>query len=124
MIALLLAASLLGQAKDAPSLIGEWRIVAVEGDGPAKLLKDNIKSLAIDAATITAGRTAKYTADLAKKTIDLVIDGGPKAEQGKYLGVLELKGNDLKLCFAAAGKDRPKTLDAKDGAFVISLKRK
>lgn len=120
-IALLLSVA---QAEAKSPLIGEWRIVEVAGNGPAKLLKDNVRSLAIDAATITAGRVAKYTADLKKKTIDLTIDGGPKNEQGLYPGIFEVKGAELKLHFAQPGKERPKDFTAHDGSFVITLKLK
>src|SRR5438067_9840968 len=93
--------------KAASPLQGEWRIVAVEGDGPAKMLKDNVERILIDAERITAGRPADYTLDAAKKTIDMTIAAGPKVEQGKYLGAYELKGDELKLHFALPGKDRP-----------------
>jgi uncharacterized protein (TIGR03067 family) len=106
------------------ALQGEWRIVSVEGDGPAKMLKDNIERITIDAEKISAGRPADYTLDAAKLTIDMTIAAGPKAEQGKYLGVFELKGNELKLHFALPGKERPSGFAKKDGTFVISLKKK
>jgi uncharacterized protein (TIGR03067 family) len=106
------------------ALQGEWRIVSVEGDGPAKMLKDNVERITLDGEKITAGRPADYTLDAAKSTIDMTIAGGPKAERGKYLGVFELKGDELKLHFALPGKERPSGFAKKDGTFVISLKKK
>ena len=122
---LLLAPALTAEPdKAAATLQGDWRIVSVEGDGPAKMLKENVERILIDAERITAGRSAEYSADLAKKQIDMTISGGPKAEQGKYLGVYELKDGELKLHFALSGKERPTGFTKKDGTFVISLKKK
>lgn len=120
-IALLLSVA---QAEVKSPLIGDWRIIEVVGNGPAKLLKDNVRSIAIDAATITAGRVAKYSADLEKKTIDLTIDGGPKNEQGNYPGIFKIQGAELKLHFAQPGKERPTDFTPHDGSFVITLKLK
>jgi uncharacterized protein (TIGR03067 family) len=124
LLILALTASAAEPDKIRAALQGEWRIVSVEGDGPAKMLKDNVERITIDGEKITAGRPADYALDAAKSTIDMTITGGPKGEQGKYLGVFELKGNELKLHFALPGKERPSGFAKKDGTFVISLQKK
>lgn len=103
-----------------PTIEGEWKVVNVEGNAS---LKENVTKITIDAETITAGRAAKYSIDPAKGTIDMAIDAGPVIEQGKYLGVYELKGNELKLHFAAVGKPRPAGMKREEGSFIISLKK-
>lgn len=123
--AIVLLILLNGLAAEPPKgLEGEWTVTDVLGDSHAKKLKENVKKVSIAGETLTAGRESKYTADAAKSTIDMTIDAGPISELGKYLGVYELKGDELKLHFAMPGKERPSGFTAKDGSFVIVLKKK
>ncbi len=120
---LLLTLSLAADEPKSP-LLGEWQVVSVAGDGLAKSLKDTVSTIAIDDEKITAGRPAEYTADGKAMTLDMTIAGGPKDEQGKYLGVYAISGSELKLHFAMPGGERPSGFTAKAGTFVIILKKR
>jgi uncharacterized protein (TIGR03067 family) len=66
----------------------------------------------------------KFKLDPAKKpkTIDMTAE---KAKQEQVLGIYELKDDDLKLCFAKGGGERPTEFISKAGTnqTVIVLKR-
>ncbi|HYL77809.1 MAG TPA: TIGR03067 domain-containing protein, partial [Bryobacteraceae bacterium] len=96
----------------APELEGEWVMVSCVQSGQA--LEDGYlkfgKRVAKDnETTVTmAGRVqvkARYTVDRTKKpmTMDYFLAGG-----ATQLGIYELDGKTLKVCFAKAGKERPK----------------
>src|SRR5262249_16182350 len=60
---------------------------------------------------------AKFTIDPSKKpkTIDYTMTAG--VTKGKtQLGIYELKGDTVKFCLAAPGKDRPTDFTAKEGS--------
>lgn len=108
-----------------PSILGEWFLVkdSTTGGELATLLKNNITRLTIDSESIVAGRTSAYKLDEAKNHIDLTIDGGPKAEQGTYSGIYELKGDSLKIHLAQPGQPRPTGFEAKNTTVLIVLTR-
>jgi uncharacterized protein (TIGR03067 family) len=69
----------------------------------------------------------KYDLDAKKKpiAIKLEIIKGPIGEGSKADGIIELNGDDLKLCYASMGGDAPKTFEAKEGTQVhlFTMKR-
>jgi uncharacterized protein (TIGR03067 family) len=121
------AAVAAGQKDDAVKeemarLEGSYSCVSLEtgnekGD-PARIkklklvVKDKMWTVYIDD---TVSTSAKFTIDPTKKpkTIDMTgTMGGDKGK--KYLGIYELKGDELKLCIGDT-KSRPKTFGAKKG---------
>jgi hypothetical protein len=122
---LLIAALALGQTEAAkPALVGEWKLMASEGSELAKQLAANVAIVSIDEGKITAGRTAKYTLNVSKMEIDLVIDGGPKAEQGTYLGVFEASASEAKIHLSLPGKTRASGFKPGMDSVLLVLKRR
>jgi uncharacterized protein (TIGR03067 family) len=117
------------QEKAAPEkqpLLGEWVVVQEKTAGGllATNLRENVTRVAIDSDAITAGRKASYLLKVSEspKQIDLTIDdGGPKAEQGTYLGIYELTGDALKIHLAPPGQPRPGNFEAKPTTILIAL---
>ncbi len=119
------------QAQDnAKDLDGKWVVVSAERDGKAD---DNLKG----AVRVNAG--GKYTVtpkdgkpipgafkvDATKKprTMDMM------PEEGRYkgktlLGVYEVDGDTLKVCFAEPGKDRPTEFISKAGSGHVLVLHK
>jgi len=66
----------------------------------------------------------KLDASASPVKIDMVIDEAPVAEikGSKGFGIMELKGDTLKLAYATEGDKRPKDFDGKEG-FAFELKR-
>jgi uncharacterized protein (TIGR03067 family) len=109
--------------KDMAQLQGEWTMVSGERDGlpfPDELRKSFKRSAKGDEATVTMGgqlfTKAKFTLDPAKKpkAIDYSVTGGNYTGQ-RQLGVYELDGDTLKLCFSLPGKERPTDFTTKTG---------
>ena len=127
---LLLSLTVLGFAQDKvdakkPTILGEWFLVkdSTAGGELATKFKANVSRVTIDSESIVAGRTAGYKLDEAKNQIEVTIEGGPKAEQGTYSGLYELKGDTLKIHLALPGNPRPTGFEAKDKTVLIVLKR-
>jgi uncharacterized protein (TIGR03067 family) len=59
--------------------------------------------------------TLKLDATKNPKTIDALPDG-PAGKMGPILGIYEIDGDTLKLCFAAPGMERPKDFTCKAGS--------
>ncbi|MCC7085037.1 MAG: TIGR03067 domain-containing protein [Pirellulales bacterium] len=101
--------------KGADAFQGTWKLTAGEVDGTA-LTPEQLKvgKLVIQgnrfSVTLpekgTATGTQKINATKSPKTIDVVDASGPNAGK-KCLGIYEIKGDELRVCFAAAGKARP-----------------
>lgn len=108
-----------------PTILGEWYLVkeSTAGGELATKFKENISRVTIDSESIVAGRTAGYKLDEAKNQIELTIEGGPKAEQGTYSGLYELKGDTLKIHLALPGNPRPTGFEAKATTVLIVLNR-
>lgn len=127
---LLLSLAILGFAQDKaeskkPTILGEWFLVkdSTAGGELATKFKENVSRVTIDSESIVAGRTAGYKLDEAKNQIELTIEGGPKAEQGIYSGLYELKGDTLKIHLALPGQPRPTGFEAKATTVLIVLNR-
>jgi uncharacterized protein (TIGR03067 family) len=121
---LCVAATTAAEKQDNP-LPGTWTVVSVERDGKPRADFDKFKG---EKWTITAdhlkavgpqgGGEFPYKVDLTQKpnTIDLTVP----FVRGPVLGIFEVKGDTLTLCF---GEARPKEFSSKDGAELIVLKR-
>ena len=116
--------------KDTDKIQGSWTVVSIIAGGTnvpddqVKLFKVTVK---YDTLTLNDGTrdvVVKFKLDPAKKpkTIDMTAE---KAKQEQVLGIYELKDDDLKLCFAKGGGERPTEFISKAGTnqTVIVLKR-
>ncbi len=101
---------------DPAKLVGTWNYVSGEKDG-TKVPEDNLKkgTVEITKDTLTlksdeATFVMKYTLDTKKSPvqISLEITKAPMGEGSKADGIIELKGDDLKLCYPSMGGDAPK----------------
>jgi uncharacterized protein (TIGR03067 family) len=117
-------------------LEGGWVVESIEGpksDTPPATITMHFadgKISITDPSRNGRAEEAEYTADLTKKpaTIDIrpKLAGGPAAAPPQaVLGILELKGDTLKICFGRDMGTRPTEFkaDVDKGVMVIHLKR-
>jgi uncharacterized protein (TIGR03067 family) len=118
---------------DPAKLIGKWQYVSGEKGG-AKIdqaeLKDQTVTITKDTWTLKGKDTfvIKYTVDAKKDpaTIKMEITKGPDFAVGsKSAGIIELKGDELRICYAAEGDAAPKKFATKEGTkdHLFVLKR-
>jgi uncharacterized protein (TIGR03067 family) len=114
------------QAQDARQelarLEGEWKIEKVEAGGISATpdqLKE-LKSVTFKGNTFTslagvAKLEGTFKIDPTKnpKTMDLMFKSG-QDKDAVYKAIYSLEGDELKMCGAELGKDRPKNFDVKD----------
>jgi uncharacterized protein (TIGR03067 family) len=118
------------RAEDKASpLEGRWVVVSVERDGKQdEALAGAVRVHTADSYTLTPkdGKTVtgKWKADATKKpaTIDL-IPGEGRYKDKVLLGIYELDGETLRICFAEPGKDRPTEFVARAGSVLAVHKR-
>ena len=126
----------IGQGKDdkfdATKLVGTWKYVSGVKNGE-KLDADHFKgqSVILTKETFTLPGemkfVMKYTLDTKTKPVGIKIEitespfgAGMKAE-----GIIDVQGDDLKICYAAEGGAAPKSFEAKEGSkyHLFVLKR-
>jgi len=98
--------------KDLDKLQGVWQIQSRQEDGqddkPRELGKVRITIAGNKITVDEDGMVSEgsFTIDAGKKPaqIDLV---PPKADEGKNLGIYQVEGDTLKLCYGRPGADRP-----------------
>lgn len=117
------------KADDAP-WIGKWKVVSGKraGEDAGRLPPE----ITIDLETIVlpTGQgdpfVMSYEIDKAKKpwAIDMDIESGP-APSGHAVGIIEVKGDTMKLCYAPAGQNRPEKFESDDdnGFFLFVMER-
>ena len=101
--------------KELKKLEGTWATVSIEAAGEKVTDKDKIKTRKLttkgDKYTLNVGDesvqgTIEINPTKKPKTIDVKPDSG--SNKGKtLLGIYELDGDNLKICLAAPGKERP-----------------
>jgi uncharacterized protein (TIGR03067 family) len=122
-----------GDTKDLDAMQGTWEIASIEQAGmkvPAEEIKKANVRLVIkgDKFTYKMGDTAtgegSFKLDPEKKTLDATGKGAGGKEE-KTLGIYELKGDELRVCFVPEGETRPTKFEAKEGtkAVIITYKR-
>jgi uncharacterized protein (TIGR03067 family) len=117
--------------EDLATFQGSWSLISAERDGKktpdeeAKKMKltiqDNKFILRKDGVIISEGT---MTLDVSKKprTIDETITAGPN--KGKvFLAIYEIDDEKHKVCFAAAGKDRPTAFSSGNGQLLQVWRR-
>ncbi len=118
-------------AFDAAKLVGKWKIKQGHKMGD-EIEKDRLSSeitITKDEIHIPAGPEEKFIMSYklnTKKTpieIDMEIKDGP-VKEGKAAGIIELKGDELKLCYNPFG-ERPTKFESTTGnaAFYFVLAR-
>jgi uncharacterized protein (TIGR03067 family) len=110
---------------------GTWRYVAVVTDGkktPAEELKGVTITFTGDKwvvrkgdKTVLAG-TQKLDPDKKPAQVDAVTTEG-LGKEAMMLGIYELKGETLRMCFDQQGKERPTSFTPKAGQFQVVLQR-
>jgi uncharacterized protein (TIGR03067 family) len=121
---------------DPAKLVGTWTYVSGVEDGTKKTADDLKKSGTVeitkDAITLKGPESTfvmKYTLDTKKSPVQIAIEitKGPQGEGAKTEGIIELKGDELKLCYPPMGGDVPKDFTAKEGSklhlFVLTKKK-
>lgn len=140
--AVLVLSPLRAEEKDKPAtkldpakLVGTWTYVSGEREGEkvsADHLKRGLVEITRDTITLKGGDDAafviKYSLDTKKSPahIALEITKGPQGEGAKAVGIIALKGDELKLCYSSMGGDAPKEFATKEGSklHLFILKRK
>lgn len=119
-------------AFDATKLVGDWTISA--GKKMGKDLGDDAKkgtyTFGKDMITLKEGDKVSFAfsytieAKTTPMSIDMEIKEAPMEglKGSKAKGILELKGDELKLTYDGTGGERPKKFDD-DNAFSFTLKR-
>ena len=120
---------------DPAKLVGTWTYVSGEEDGKKKTADDlKMGTVEITKDTIMlkspdATYVIKYTLDTKKSPVrvSMEITKGPQGEGSKAEGIIELKDDQLKLCYAPMGGEAPKEFSAKEGSklhlFVLKPKK-
>lgn len=120
---------------DPAKLVGDWVYVAGMRSGD-KVDKERLAGKVIiskETITLPAGPDQKfviaYKLDTSKSpvAIDLDIQSGP-VNEGKALGIIELKNGELKLCYVpdlGGGAKRPEKFEStkENQAFLFTLKK-
>jgi uncharacterized protein (TIGR03067 family) len=120
---------------DPAALVGTWTYVSGERDGKkidADMLKKGTVEITKETITLKgedAKFVIKYSLDAAKAPaqVKMEITEGPMGVGAKAIGIISLKGDELKLCYPAMGGDEaPKEFNAKadSGLHLFVLKKK
>ena len=114
--------------KESPKIEGEWLIQSAEGGEGKKI--ENVKFQFVDGKVLVfegkrdKPEEAKFTVDYTKKPCEINIDpsrGNLKEEQ--VLGIFEIDGDTLKLCFPKGGGERPKEFKGEGKNVFVTFKR-
>jgi uncharacterized protein (TIGR03067 family) len=118
--------------KDLKALQGTWKVTKLTFDGkdaPEDVVKKMVCTIKDDTYTMKDGDkkesgTLKLDPTEKPKTIDFVIKEGDDKGKTQH-GIYTLDGDNLKICMAKPGKDRPKELSSKEdsGNILVVLKR-
>src|SRR5262249_27915700 len=117
---------------DAAKLVGKWKYLSGEKDGEKvgeDRLKDQTVTITKETFTLKGEATfvMKYEIDAKKSpaTVNFTMTESPFGAGATAEGILELKGDELKVCYAPMGGARPKTFGTKKGSkdFYFVLKR-
>jgi uncharacterized protein (TIGR03067 family) len=117
--------------RDLKKLQGTWQVVLHEIDGkatpPADLVPMKITftgdkwSLRSESQEVQGGT---HKLDPAKKPaqVDAVVTQG-EGKGTTMLGIYEMKGDRMKICFDPRGKQRPTSFSSKNGHMMVIIQR-
>jgi uncharacterized protein (TIGR03067 family) len=120
-------------AKKADPTDGTWTVVSIESGG-VKLPDEELKKMPVtvtfkgDKWTVKIGsevRSGTSKIDLMKQPaeIDTIETEGP--DKGTMMkGIMEIKGDTIRICFDTTGKTRPKEFSTKDNPGYMLLEHK
>ena len=118
---------------EAKSLEGTWKVTGGKkaGSDLTDMAKEGEYVFAKDTITIKAGDmelfTIKYKLDDTKTpiAIDMEITKSPgdAGNGSKAQGIIELKDDELKICYPPMGGDRPKKFDGGDKNYYFTMKK-
>ena len=111
--------------KDMDALQGKWQLVSLERDGKsADVPKDAVRVVKGDTYTVTPRPgvtiegTFKIDPTAKPKAVDITQTSGEN--KGKTsLGIYEIDGDTLKMCWAPPGKDRPTEFKSAEGSGIL-----
>jgi uncharacterized protein (TIGR03067 family) len=118
-------------AKAVRQIEGTWKGVSLEQDGTENedaknftvMIKDGKYDVKNGDEPIGKGKL-KLDPTKKPKAMDIEVEEGENAGQTE-LGIYEIKGDTLRICFAPPDKPRPKKFSAKEGTgyTLVVLKR-
>ncbi|HZT79683.1 MAG TPA: TIGR03067 domain-containing protein [Gemmataceae bacterium] len=120
-------------AKEAKKFQGTWVFVSMERDGKQQPKGDEVMTVTIQGDKFTVKRGDKFfhsgTQKLYPARKPKAIDARITEGEGKgttMLGIYELDGDTLKVCFDEEGKARPTEFKSKPNSslFVVVARRK
>ena len=116
--------------KDRKQMAGTWRVISYEKDGkkaPADQL-EKTRSILSDDGKATVQRDGKT---IAEGNIKIDPTKKPKQSEATYtegelkgktvLGIYEVDGDSMKICFSLPGKDRPTEFSSKPGSGHVLI---
>ena len=111
--------------KDMEALQGKWQLVSMQRDGEAvDVSKDASRVITGDKYELTLRPglsiegTYKIDPTAKPKKMETTATSGPYKDQ-ELLGIYELSGDTLKICYAPPGKERPTEFKTKEGTGCI-----
>lgn len=110
---------------------GTWRFVAHEMDGK-KAPPEETKKMTItfkddkwtvrDGDKVVQAGTHKFDPSKKPAQVDAKVTEG-EGKGSNMLGIYELKGDTIKVCFDVMGKERPTSFSTKEGQFAATVER-
>jgi uncharacterized protein (TIGR03067 family) len=117
--------------KELKKIQGTWRFISQEMDGKERPKEDVAKlkitftgdkwSVTDDGKVVQAG-THKFDPSKKPTHVDAKVTEG-EGKDTTMLGIFEMKGNKIRVCFDPAGKERPTSFSAKGSQFAAVLER-
>jgi len=116
--------------KELKKLEGTWKIVSITREGNEQQPENVVSTVSDDKFTTKAGDrivregSLKIYPSQSPKGADATYTRGP--DKGKTLkGIYELKGDTWKICYSAAGEERPKAFpkDTDKAYLILVLQR-
>ena len=115
--------------KDRKLMAGTWRVISYEKDGkktPAEQLEKNRTIFSVDGKFMVQreGKTLVHGSTLIDPTkkpkhSDATFTEGEVT--AKTLGIYEVDGDNMKICYAFPGKDRPIEFSSKPGSGQVLI---
>jgi uncharacterized protein (TIGR03067 family) len=117
--------------KERQKMEGTWEVVSIEIDGNKLPMEEGKKSCVVlkgDKYTVKEGDNVidegTGTIDPTTKPKSLDAVPGKGDNKGKTMpGIYELKGDEMRVCFARPGNARPTEFSSKNGQILLVYKR-